>query len=578
MNALFRKYATVTCIAIGVLLSPFIAAAQSELKTIRSGFWKGAVKTDAQGNASYCYLLAQKSNEFNIQIYWSREGFHVAIYSSDWALVTGEEFKGRVRIDKRFDEMVEASIVASDAITYLFGFNNNAIDAFQSGNRITMEGPAGERTFRLTGTRKAIDVLVDCADEFLATESDPESDLTPDLDVGKSAYQNGNYLVALENWRPLAEAGHAIAQNGMGVLYYTGRAVPKNHSIAADWFHRSAEQGYDKAQNNLGVMYRDGKGVTKDFSEAIHWFRLAAEQGYAAAQSSLGTIYFNGQGIEVDYAEASYWFRAAAEQGEKIAQNNLGEMYRDGQGVTQNNSKAMRWFLQSAEQGYKPGQQNLDAMLALNTGPEQNEPDPAPDVTAAMLIDRATFVLEGDPTPEQGASARTDVEAALEMGDRRALLLMSLVLGNGIGGPVDLEKARDYLNQAADALVPEALYQRALLTAETDPDKALLDIRLAAAEGYVPALQVYATLDHWENFSSDTDAPAEPIMIAKGELIGIQAMLNSLGYPAGPPTGEMTEETTAAIKAFQEKIDQPVDGVPTRELQAQLIKALGEGN
>ena len=70
---------------------------------------------------------------------------------------------------------------------------------------------------------------------------------------GARYFQKGDYSHALAAWRPLADQGNAVAQNG------------------------------------LGIMYLDGKGVTQNTAEAYFWFALAAaapasaNQGIAAA-------------------------------------------------------------------------------------------------------------------------------------------------------------------------------------------------------------------------------------------------------------------------------------------------------
>ena len=79
--------------------------------------------------------------------------------------------------------------------------------------------------------------------------------LAQDFQKGYAAYQSGDFVTALKEWRPLAEQGNA------------------------------------DAQNNLGFMYENGNGVLQDFAEAAKWYRLAAEQGLAWGQYNLGLMY-----------------------------------------------------------------------------------------------------------------------------------------------------------------------------------------------------------------------------------------------------------------------------------------------
>lgn len=132
-----------------------------------------------------------------------------------------------------------------------------------------------------------------------------------------------------------ADAGNTKAQNGLGVMYYTGEVVTKDASgkimdndpaAAAGWFYRAAVQGYAEAQFNLGLMYANGEGVAKDEAKAVEWFRKAAEQGNVDAQNNLGVMYYTGEGAPKDIAKAREWFKKAAAQGNADAQANLDAM------------------------------------------------------------------------------------------------------------------------------------------------------------------------------------------------------------------------------------------------------------
>ncbi|BDV00460.1 hypothetical protein TDMWS_05450 [Thermodesulfomicrobium sp. WS] len=168
------------------------------------------------------------------------------------------------------------------------------------------------------------------------------------FDEGLAAYDRGDYATALKEWRPLAEQGHAGAQNKLGVMYAKGQGVSKDDAEALKWFRKAAEQGYAAAQGALGFMYGDGRGVPQDYAEAVKWYRKAAEQGDTKAQNNLGAMYKNGRGVPQDYAEAVKWYRKAAEQGDTKAQNNLGAMYEDGQGVPEDKVLAYALYNLSA--------------------------------------------------------------------------------------------------------------------------------------------------------------------------------------------------------------------------------------
>ena len=63
------------------------------------------------------------------------------------------------------------------------------------------------------------------------------------LKKGKVAYERGDYASAHEVWEPLAEQGFAKAQFAVGVMYYNGEGVAKDHAQAYAWFDIVAAQG-----------------------------------------------------------------------------------------------------------------------------------------------------------------------------------------------------------------------------------------------------------------------------------------------------------------------------------------------
>ena len=140
-----------------------------------------------------------------------------------------------------------------------------------------------------------------------------------DLQRGAIAYQNGDYVTALREFKTLAKQGNAQAQAILGIMYREGRAVPQDYKTAVKWFTLAAKQESVLAQLNLGVMYATGDGFPQDFKTAVKWYRLAAEQGYAPAQSKLGASYSLGRGVIQDNVYAHMWANIGASNGDKEA-------------------------------------------------------------------------------------------------------------------------------------------------------------------------------------------------------------------------------------------------------------------
>ena len=161
----------------------------------------------------------------------------------------------------------------------------------------------------------------------------------------KSAYEHGDYAIAVGLWRPLADEGDTRAQYNLGLMYANGQGVPQDAAEAVTWYRKAAAaQGDAFAQLFLGFMYENGLGVPQDDAAAMTWYRKAADQDYAAAQYLLGVMYDIGQGVPQDDAAAAMWYRKAADQGEAKAQAILGIMCENGRGVPQDYVEAHKWY------------------------------------------------------------------------------------------------------------------------------------------------------------------------------------------------------------------------------------------
>ena len=87
--------------------------------------------------------------------------------------------------------------------------------------------------------------------------------------------------------RPLAEAGNAKAQMGLGNAYAQGLGVSKDYAAARDWYDRAARQGEIGAALKLGAMYANGTGVDTNNYLAYVYYGMAARLGAAAAKPEM---------------------------------------------------------------------------------------------------------------------------------------------------------------------------------------------------------------------------------------------------------------------------------------------------
>lgn len=95
------------------------------------------------------------------------------------------------------------------------------------------------------------------------------------LNEGAKAYATGDFAGAADKWRPLAEAGDALAQFDLALLYDSAESGMFDSARAAAWYERAAQQGFAAAQLNLAAAYQNGRGVTQDTAMAMFWLLVA---------------------------------------------------------------------------------------------------------------------------------------------------------------------------------------------------------------------------------------------------------------------------------------------------------------
>ena len=145
-----------------------------------------------------------------------------------------------------------------------------------------------------------------------------------DYKTGLDAFRGGNYVFALKQWLPLAEEGHAKAQNSVGFMHARGLGVPADHREAIKWYTKSAKQDFPLAAYNLGLIYTRGTGTLPNQEKATDWFRRAAGIGHRKAQIAYAERLRDGVGTQEDLAAAYAWLVVAADQAKGKEETRIG--------------------------------------------------------------------------------------------------------------------------------------------------------------------------------------------------------------------------------------------------------------
>ena len=143
-----------------------------------------------------------------------------------------------------------------------------------------------------------------------------------DYKKGISAFENGDYDIALREFKFLVEKKDSRGEYGLGLMYDLGLGVPTNFKEAVKWYQLSANKGNADALNNLATMYAEGEGVERDSSKAARLYENAAQKGNFDALNNLGTMYLRGVGVVRNYLTAYMWFHLGEMKGDRAAKRN----------------------------------------------------------------------------------------------------------------------------------------------------------------------------------------------------------------------------------------------------------------
>ena len=77
-----------------------------------------------------------------------------------------------------------------------------------------------------------------------------------------------DYERAMAAYKIGAEAGDAVSQFQLGMMYFKGRGVAVDYKQARAWIEKAAAQDRPAAVGTLGVMYHQGKGGASSWRRA----------------------------------------------------------------------------------------------------------------------------------------------------------------------------------------------------------------------------------------------------------------------------------------------------------------------
>ncbi len=276
-----------------------------------------------------------------------------------------------------------------------------------------------------------------------------------------------------------------------------------------------------------------------DEAAGSYALRRAAAEGDPRAQYLIGLRYAEGDAGMRDMEKSLRWLRLAAMSGLAPAEYRLGVLYERGEGVEFDLNQARAWYGRAARQG------NLKAMhnLAVIEGGKEGSGD------------------------YSGAAKWYEKAAAYGLSDSQFNL--GVLKEHGLGTSLDLIEAYKWFSLAASSGDTEAAKRRDALRNKLTGDQ------LAKGD---------AALGGWKAKPTDVAAnevKAEALWLADAAAPGTalvskaQALLNQLGYEAGPVDGALGDKTRSAILDFERRNGLPETGEVSVTLVSRLEKLAG---
>ncbi len=270
-----------------------------------------------------------------------------------------------------------------------------------------------------------------------------------------------------------ATKGDALAQNTLGVWYYTGKNVDQNYKTALEWWAKSAQQNNADAIGNMALCYQLGNGATKDSIMATELYFRAIEKGnegiipqHEAIVTSTGSLfssrllyecYRRGIGVKRDGEKATFYLEKLAEGGDTDSQYILALQYLNDKRP----AEAAKWFKASAENGKVGGIYYYGYMLYNGMGVGQDKErgialmqQAADRGFAAAHRDLGLIYYGGDNVEQDYEKAVEHLKKAAGSNDQAAWVL-GLCYLNGSGVKQDYYFATQWIAESAKSHAKE---------------------------------------------------------------------------------------------------------------------------
>lgn len=314
-----------------------------------------------------------------------------------------------------------------------------------------------------------------------------------------SAYKSGDFMLAIDLWRPMAEQGDSMAQFYLAEMYIYSPLIPHDYDQAAYLLNKSAGLGNKLAMIRLATMYANGFGVKQDFQKAIDTILRARDNDEPYTLYNIGVLYQFLQPNEQNLALAQAHYQQAAEKGHVLAQIRLGDIY-EKKATEGDLSKALIWYGEVLKNASQIPRKNGEFIIFYD--PDHGFYSASYhmlgifDEQVRVMVQQtylklAVYYLEGKPVQLESGNIVTAFDVLAKQGDIRAQSVLGTLYKTGLKIKKDEEKAKIYFNLAAKAGDINAQFEVAELydvpAHPQEHDQAMFWYRSAAAGGSIKA-------------------------------------------------------------------------------------------
>lgn len=280
--------------------------------------------------------------------------------------------------------------------------------------------------------------------------------------LARAQFLAGDHAPALEELRPMSDAGNPVAQNIVGIALTELNAAygPYDRDTGFAYLLAAAEQDFGPAMHNLADTFEESHGdLAPDLEEAFSWYLAAAEIGYQYAFYDTGFALINGNGVAADVAAGRVWVERAVDGPERAdALGMLGDLAYFGNGQEQDYAQALDYYVQAAAAGNTEAAFYAGYQYYWRQGTDEDdeaaigllEQAIAGDVREAyaflaLLLQHDNGAYSADPDPDPDPDPERARALAIQ-GDALGDGYASAVLGDtyrlGVGGDIDYDLAR----------------------------------------------------------------------------------------------------------------------------------------